>query len=97
MGSFVEHFNGKSWKNELSFCPVDLTKLDKKGTVHFLFAIRAYVHDALWKWQLIVLSVKLSEEQHENAICTIIFNPKLSQIRRFLLSVYYTDLCPGHS
>ena len=53
MGSFVEHFNGKSWKNELSFCPADITKLDKKGTVHVLFAILAYVHDALWKWQLI--------------------------------------------
>ena len=30
MSSFVEHFNGKPWKNKLSFCPADITKFDKK-------------------------------------------------------------------
>ena len=45
------------------------------------------------------MCMRRSEEHHENAICTnfYFFDPKQSQIRRFLLSVYNTDLCKGRS
>ena len=36
-------------ENKLSFSKQILLNMMKKGIVHFLFALFAYVHDALWK------------------------------------------------
>ena len=73
-----------------------LLNLIEKGTVHVFLAILAYVHDALWKMQLVA---SFSKALKGNAIHMIFkfSNLKLSQERWFFLCVSYSDLRTGHS
>ena len=76
-----------------------LLNLIKKGIVHFLFAILAYVNNDLWEKEVIAYFAKQSWEHEEDAICKNSFfsNLKLGQERWRLPFAYYTDLYTGLS
>ena len=83
-------------KNKLGCSSLILLNLIKNGILHFFFAMLALVHDALRRRQLqISFRVRRSKEHHETSIYINFYfsNPKLSQERRFFLSVSCINLC----
>ena len=80
-----------------SFSSLILLNLIKKDIAHFLFAILAYVQNALWKRQLISLSSEALYRKPWKHNMPEFSNPKLVQERWFLFFVYFTGLCTGRS